>query len=90
MNENIKINKNDLTNIIKDGIQNEFILEYKNRKKVDLSSLLNIIKILELSISGDKDNENLYYCSIYCICKDIKENDGLNLIFFKFEVKENE
>ena len=90
LNENIKMNINDLTNIIKDGIQNEFILEYKNRKKVDLSSLLNSIKILELSISGDKDNENLYYCSIYCICKDIKENDGLNLIFFKFEVKENE
>jgi len=89
LSQNIKTNINDLTNIIKDGIHNELILEYKNKKKVDLNSLLDITKILELSISGDKENENLHYCAIYCICKDIEENDGLNFIFFKFEIKEN-
>ena len=54
-----------------------------------MNSLLEIYKILELSITGNKDKNNIYYCVILGVCKNEDDNDNLKLIHFKFEVNEN-
>ena len=85
--EKIKININNLTYILNDFVQG-FEFEYKN-ENTSLNSLLEIYKILELSITGNKDKNNIYYCVILCVCKNEDDNDNLKLIHFKFEVNEN-
>ena len=82
--EEIKLNFYDLKNIIYDGIPKNFEYELKG-KKIDLNILLNISKILELSITGDNDDNNKYHCVIHNVPKN---KDSLNLIFFNFEIKE--
>ena len=81
--EEIKLNFYDLKNIIYDGIPKNFEYELKG-KKIDLNILLNISKILEMSIIGDDEN-NKYYCVIHNISKN---KDSLNFIFFNFKIKE--
>ena len=83
--ENIKIDINNLTYILNDIVQ-EFEFEYKN-EKISLNSLLDIYKILELTITGDKENNNKYFCAILGVCKNKEENNNLDLILFKFEIK---
>ena len=92
VDENLNININDLINIMKYGKIEPFNYEFKNEeikdKEINLNSLLNIFKILEISISGDNDNKNIYYIVIYAINENTKENDDLSLIFLKLEIPE--
>ena len=92
VDENLNININDLINIMKYGKIEPFNYECKNEeikdKEINLNSLLNIFKILEISISRDNDNKNIYYIVIYAINENTKENDDLSLIFLKLEIPE--
>ena len=85
LEEVYKFKINDLTNIMNDGKQKEF--ECKGKEK-DLNFLSNIHRILEISFSGEKDNNNIYYCVMLCLCKNTTEYNNINLILLKFEIQD--
>ena len=73
----------DLKTIINNGIPKKLVIEYKEFYNI----MLNISKILTMCIIEEKNN-NIYHCAMYNISKNDKINEGLNLIFLKFEIHE--
>lgn len=84
--KNMKFNFNiyDLNTLNNIGIPIKLEIEYKEFFNI----LLNISKILEMSIIGDKNNNNIFHCVMHNISENNKINEGLNLIFLKFEIHE--
>ena len=84
--KNMKFNFNiyDLKTLNNIGIPIKLEIEYKEFYNI----LLNISKILEMSIIGDKNNNNIFHCVMHNISENNKINEGLNLIFLKFEIHE--
>ena len=84
--KNMKFNFNiyDLKTLNNIGIPIKLEIEYKEFFNI----LLNISKILEVSIIGDKNNNNIFHCVMHNISENNKINEGLNLIFLKFEIHE--
>ena len=84
--KNMKFNFNiyDLNTLNNIGIPIKLEIEYKEFYNI----LLNISKILEMSIIGDKNNNNIFHCIMHNISENNKINEGLNLIFLKFEIHE--
>ena len=84
--KNMKFNFNiyDLNTLNNIGIPIKLEIEYKEFYNI----LLNISKILEMSIIGDKNNNNIFHCVMHNISENNKINEGLNLIFLKFEIHE--
>ena len=84
--KNMKFNFNiyDLKTLNNIGIPIKLEIEYKEFFNI----LLNISKILEMSIIGDKNNNNIFHCVMHNISENNKINEGLNLIFLKFEIHE--
>ena len=84
--KNMKFNFNiyDLKTLNNIGIPIKLEIEYKEFYNI----LLNISKILEMSIIGDKNNNNIFHCIMHNISENNKINEGLNLIFLKFEIHE--
>ena len=74
----------DLKTLNNIGIPIKLEIEYKEFFNI----LLNISKILEMSIIGEKNNNNIYHCAMYNISDSNKINDGLNLVFLRFQIHE--
>jgi len=84
-NYELNLNIYDLINIISIGFPKKLKCEYKG-KEIDLNNLFNISKILEMSIIGDKEKNNLYHCVINNISDGKIKNEGLYITFFNFEI----
>lgn len=84
--KNMKFNFNiyDLKTLNNIGIPIKLEIEYKEFFNI----LLNISKILEMNIIGNKNNNNIFHCIMHNISENNKINEGLNLIFLKFEIHE--
>ena len=83
-NIEFKFNIYDLKAINSIGIPIK--LDIENMKFYN--AILNISKILEMSIIGEKNNNNIYHCAMYNISDGNKINEGLNLIFLRFQIHE--
>ena len=84
---NLDIKFYDLKNIINTCSLDKYEIEYKN-KTVNFRDILNIYKIIDISIIGNKDNIDEYYCAIFNLSKDSKSNNVLKINFFKMKIYE--